>query len=82
MTAAVQLFTMQKNINTIIKIKLDLNKIDNIEFAIGMADYPDLCDSYIESADYNGIEMTDEELDYLHDNHSDWVAEKIWDYLH
>ena len=27
-------------------------------------------------------EMTDKELDYLHDNHSDWVAEKIWDYLH
>lgn len=63
-------------------MKLDLNKIDNMEYAIDMADYPDLCDSFIESADYNGRKMTEEELDYLHNNYSDWVAEKIWDYLH
>jgi hypothetical protein len=63
-------------------MKLDLNKIDNIEFEINLQDYPDLCDSYISSADHNGKEMTDEEIDYLHDNYSDWVSEKVWNYLH
>lgn len=63
-------------------MKLNLNKIDNLDFDIDMSDYPDLCDSYICSADYDGKEMTEEDLDYLQDNHPDWVAEKIWDYLH
>jgi hypothetical protein len=40
---------------------MDYNKIDNIEIdGIDTADYPDFADAYILSADYNGVEMTDE----------------------
>ena len=48
---------------------MDTTKIDNVEFDnIDYTDYPDFCDAYISSADYNGIEMTDEELDALNDD--------------
>ena len=43
---------------------LDTNKIDNVHVeGIDMADYPDFCDAFIDSADFDGIEMTEEELD-------------------
>jgi len=45
---------------------LDTNKIDNVHVeGIDMADYPDFCDAFIDSADFDGIEMTEEELDEL-----------------
>jgi len=63
-------------------MKLDLTKIDNIEFdGIDHNDYPDYCDAYITSADYDGIPMSDEQLDELNEN-SDFVYEKLMDYLH
>jgi hypothetical protein len=63
-------------------MKLDYNKIDNIEFdGIDHNDYPDYCDAYITSADYDGIPMSDEQLDELNEN-SDFVYEKLMDYLH
>jgi len=62
-------------------MKLDYNKIDNIEFdGIDHNDYPDYCDAYITSADYDGIPMSDEQLDELNEN-SDFVYEKLMDYL-
>jgi len=46
--------------------KLDYSKIDNIKVdGIDYSDYPDFCDAYIASADYDGRAMTDEELDLL-----------------
>ena len=33
-----------------------------------MQDYTELCDAYIESADYGDREMTDEELDILNED--------------
>lgn len=63
-------------------IKLDYSKIDNIEIdGIDYADAPDFCDAYIASADYDGREMTDEELDVLNDD-SDFVYSAVEDWIH
>ena len=63
-------------------IKLDYSKIDNIEVdGIDYADYPDFCDAYIASADYDGREMTDEELDILNDD-GDFVYEAVQKHLY
>ena len=44
--------------------KLDYSKIEDVYVAgINYRDAPDFCDAYIESAWYDGREMTDEELD-------------------
>jgi hypothetical protein len=63
-------------------MELDLTKVDNISFdGIDHRDYPDYCDAFIESADYNGEPMTEEQLEELNDNRY-FVYEKVWDYLH
>jgi len=61
-------------------MNLDLNEIDNIEVdGIDTKDYPDFCDAYISNADYKGIPMTDEQLDYLNENHGDFVYDEVMD---
>ena len=63
------------------KEKIDYKKIDNIEIdGIDTKDYPDFCDAYISSADYDGVPMTDEQLDELNED-GDYVYEHIMDYL-
>ena len=48
---------------------MDYKKIDNIEVdGIDTKDYPDFCDAFIASADYNGKPMTDEQLDELNED--------------
>jgi len=60
---------------------MDYKKIDNIEIdGIDTKDYPDFCDAYICSADYDGVPMTDEQLDELNED-GDYVYEHIMDYL-
>ena len=50
-------------------MKMDYKKIDNIEIdGIDTADYPDFCDAYISSADYDGVPMTEEQLDEINDD--------------
>lgn len=62
-------------------MKMNYKKIDNIEIdGIDTKDYPDFCDAYISSADYDGIPMTDEQLDELNED-GDYVYEHIMDYL-
>jgi hypothetical protein len=52
-------------------IKLDYSKISNVFVGgIDMEDFPDFCDAYIESADYDNREMTDEELEILNEDGS------------
>ena len=53
----------------------DYTKIDNawVE-GIDTRDYPDLCDAYIESADYDGTPMTEDQLDKLNED-LDYVYE-------
>jgi hypothetical protein len=62
-------------------MKMNYKKIDNIEIdGIDTKDYPDFCDAYISSADYDGVPMTDEQLDELNED-GDYVYENIMDYL-
>ena len=44
-------------------------------------DYPDYCDAFIASAEYDGRELSDEELDELNDD-SDLVYELLTDNLY
>ena len=61
---------------------LDYNKITNIEFGgIDHKDYPDYCDAYILSADYDGEEMTDEQIEMLNEDR-DFVYDSLIDYLY
>jgi len=61
---------------------MDYKKIDNIDFdGIDYNDYPDFCDAFIVSADYDGVEMTEEQLEALN-NDSDYVYERLQFYLY
>lgn len=61
---------------------LDYSLIDNIEFdGIDHRDCPDYCDAYIAYAEYDGREMTEEELDMINDD-SSFVYESLMSYLH
>jgi hypothetical protein len=60
---------------------MDYKKINNIKVdGIDTNDYPKFCDAFISSADYNGVEMTDKELDVLNED-SDFVYESVQNYL-
>ena len=60
---------------------MDYKKIDNIEVdGIDTKDYPDFCDAYISSADYDGKPMTDKQLDEINED-GDYVYGHIMDYL-
>ena len=48
---------------------MELDKITNIELGgIDTNDYPDFCDAFIESAEIDGVELTDAELEELNCN--------------
>ena len=50
---------------------MNYDLIDNIELdGIDTNDYPDFCDAFIASADYNGVEMTDAQIDILNEDYS------------
>ena len=60
-------------------MELDLKKIDNMEFeGIDFADYPDFVDAFLVTADYNGKELTEEQIDYINDAHYDFVNEQVY----
>jgi len=47
-------------------MKIDYSKISNVVISgIDHRDAPDYCDAYIESADYDGDEMSDEMIESL-----------------
>jgi len=55
--------------------KLNYSLISNIEFkGINHRDYPDYCDAYIVSAEYDGEEMTQEQIEMID---GDFVYEKL-----
>jgi len=61
---------------------MDYRKIDNIEFdGIDHEDYPDYSDAFISSADYDGREMTEEELNELNENR-DFVYNTLMDRIY
>ncbi len=54
-------------INT--ETQFDYSKITNIEMDnVNWSDYPDFTDAYIESADYEGVPMTENQLDDLNED--------------
>ena len=56
---------------------MDYNKITNVEIeGIDYADYPDFCDAFISSAEYNGKPMNEEQLDKLSED-SDFMYHSI-----
>jgi hypothetical protein len=60
---------------------MDYKLIDNIQVeGIDTNDYPDFCDAFIASADYDGKSMTDEQLDELNED-SDFVYECVQNHL-
>jgi|TARA_B100000795_G_scaffold231286_1_gene189059 hypothetical protein len=62
--------------------KMDYKKIDNIEVdGIDTKDYPDFCDAYIVSADYDGKPMTESQLDIINED-GDFQHECIMNVLH
>jgi len=65
-------------------MELDYTKIDNIEFSgINHNDCPDYCDAFIESADYDGRPMTEDELEWVNEyENNDFKYEKLEEYLH
>ena len=55
--------------------KLNYSLISNIEFkGINHRDYPDYCGAYIASADYDGKEMTKEQIEMID---ADFFYEKL-----
>jgi hypothetical protein len=62
-------------------MKLDYSKISNVEVdGIDTSDYPDFCDAYIISAEYDDRLMTDEEIDILNED-SSFIHECVWNKL-
>lgn len=54
---------------------IDYKKVSNV-YCYVSNDYPDFCDSYIESADYDDEPMSDEMLEELNED-SDFVYESV-----
>ncbi len=60
---------------------MNYDLIDNIEIdGIDTNDYPDFCDAFISSADYNGVEMTDEQLEALNEDYG-FVHDCVYNHL-
>jgi len=62
--------------------ELDYSKIDNIELeGIETKDYPNFSNAFVTSADYDGVEMTDEQL-YILNEDRDFVYDCVQEYLY
>lgn len=60
---------------------MDYKKIDNVEVdGIDTNDYPDFCDAYILSADYDGVPMTEDQIEELNQDR-DFVYECVQNQL-
>lgn len=61
---------------------LDLSKVDNVTVdGIRHDDAPDYVDAYISAADYDGVPMSDAQLDELNENR-EFVHEAVFKQLH
>jgi hypothetical protein len=67
---------------TINIMKIDVNKLENIEVdGIDTRDYPDFVDAFISYAEMDGVELTDEQLDELNDNHPELIYDCVINHL-
>jgi len=56
---------------------IDKSKIDNIQFSgVDRSDYPDFCDAYILSADYDGDPMSEYQLNEINED-SEFIQEQL-----
>lgn len=61
---------------------IDFKLIDNVVVdGIDYNDYPDFCDAYISEADYNGEPMSDEMIEVLNTDYTDFVLENVYSHL-
>lgn len=59
-------------------MNIDIKQIDNIVIEdLDFSDYPDFTNAYISSADHKGVEMTEEQINWVSDNHPDFVYEAV-----
>ncbi len=59
-------------------ICLEFSQVDNPNISdINMHDYPDFCDAFLESGEYNGKRLSELELDWINDKQSDLIQEYI-----
>ena len=57
---------------------IDYSLISNVSFGgVDPDDYPDFCDAYIEYAEYNGVEMTEAELEIINEDIGYWYDEIV-----
>ena len=62
--------------------KFNFKLISNVSLdGLDHSDHPDYCDAFIDSANYDGEEMTSDQLDQLNDDY-ELVSELVWDNLH
>lgn len=65
-----------------LELGIDYSKITDLDFdGIDHSDSPKYCDAYISSGSMDGIELTDDQLEFLNDDTS-FVYEKLQDYLY
>ena len=60
---------------------MDKTLIDNIVFQYDSKDYPEFTDTLILSADYDGKEMTSDQLNEINED-SEFVYEKLLEWLY
>ena len=61
---------------------IDLKKLENVEIQdVKMYDYPDFCDAFISYAEIDGIELTDEQYDYVNEQ-SEYINDLAHESLH
>jgi hypothetical protein len=58
----------------------DLKKLDNVQMdGVHHWDYPDFCDGFLASADYDGRELTEGELDWIADTYPEYINEQAYE---
>jgi len=61
--------------------KIDYSKLENVVIGgVDFEDYPDFCDAYIVAADYDGVALTELELDELSQD-GEFVHETLFSQL-
>jgi len=73
-------------INTILDISneydIDINQIDNLQIGWnGTPDYPELSNGYIETCDINGVEASEEEVEFINENYIGDFYDEIYESL-
>jgi hypothetical protein len=61
---------------------IDFSLIDNVVVnGIDYSDYPDFCDAYIADADYNGEPMSEEMIEVINYDYTDFILEQVYSRL-